>query len=58
MSEDAPPLAGVIGAPIGHSLSPRVHGHWLQTLGITGYYIPMELTREGFEAALRAPAAL
>ena len=28
MSE-APPLAGVVGWPIGHSRSPRLHGHWL-----------------------------
>ena len=28
------PLAGVIGAPVGHSRSPILHGHWLRSLGI------------------------
>ena len=54
MSESAPLLAGVIGAPIGHSLSPRVHGYWLKNLGIDGYYIPIELSRENFETSLKA----
>lgn len=38
------PLAGVIGSPISHSKSPRLHGHWLKTLGIKGHYIPMDIT--------------
>tara|TARA_R110000851_G_scaffold22266_2_gene66050 strand:- start:2373 stop:3206 length:834 start_codon:yes stop_codon:yes gene_type:complete len=37
------PLAGVIGCPIAHSKSPKIHGHWLKTLGIQGAYIPMEV---------------
>ncbi|MBE3638269.1 shikimate dehydrogenase [Mangrovicoccus algicola] len=37
------PLAGVIGNPIGHSKSPRMHGHWLARQGIAGHYIPMEV---------------
>ncbi len=37
------PLAGVIGAPISHSKSPRLHGHWLRRYGIKGHYIPMEI---------------
>ena len=51
MSE-APPLAGVIGWPIGHSLSPRLHGHWLKRYGITGYYVPIALAPEDFQAGL------
>ena len=51
MSE-APPLAGVIGWPIGHSLSPRLHGHWLKRYGIAGYYVPIGLAPEDFEAGL------
>jgi len=39
------PLAGVIGAPIGHSLSPRLHGHWLRRYGLAGHYIPMEVSQ-------------
>ena len=51
MSE-RPPLAGVIGWPIAHSLSPRVHGHWLRRYGLTGYYIPIGLRSEEFAAGL------
>ena len=37
----SPRLAGVIGWPIGHSRSPRLHGHWLRRYRIDGYYIPI-----------------
>ena len=37
------PLAGVIGHPIAHSKSPRLHGHWLQRYGIRGHYVPMDV---------------
>jgi shikimate dehydrogenase len=32
------PRAGVIGWPVGHSLSPRIHRFWLNALGIEGCY--------------------
>jgi shikimate dehydrogenase len=48
------PLAGVIGSPVGHSRSPTLHGHWLRTLGIRGYYIPMEIAQADLEQAMRA----
>lgn len=48
------PIAGVIGAPIAHSKSPQLHGHWLRGLGIRGHYIPMEVQPENLEDALRA----
>lgn len=48
------PLAGVIGSPIAHSLSPRLHGHWLKTYGIAGYYIPMDVAGDDLETVLRA----
>ncbi|HEV2082327.1 MAG TPA: NAD(P)-binding domain-containing protein [Brevundimonas sp.] len=31
-------LGGVVGWPIGHSLSPLIHGAWLSAAGITGVY--------------------
>jgi len=34
-------LAGVMGWPIAHSRSPRLHGHWLQRYGIAGAYLPL-----------------
>lgn len=37
------PLAGVIGSPVAHSKSPRLHSHWLRTYGIRGHYIPMDV---------------
>lgn len=48
----APPLAGVMGWPIGHSLSPRLHGHWLARYGIHGYYVPLAVRPADFAAAL------
>ncbi len=50
--EDAP-LAGVIGWPIAHSLSPKLHGHWLRRYKIKGWYLPLPVAEDDFEAALR-----
>ncbi len=36
-----PILAGVIGHPVGHSLSPVIHAIWARRAGIDGYYIPL-----------------
>lgn len=47
------PLAGVIGSPIAHSKSPQVHGHWLRTYGLAGYYIPMDVVADDLEKVLR-----
>ncbi|MCV2882106.1 shikimate dehydrogenase [Actibacterium sp. XHP0104] len=48
-----PPLAGVIGSPIGHSKSPRLHNFWLKRYGIDGFYIPMEIAPEHLGKAMR-----
>ena len=40
------PLAGVIGHPIGHSRSPRLHRHWLARHGLPGDYVALGV-REG-----------
>ncbi|WP_412564857.1 shikimate dehydrogenase [Thalassobius sp. MITS945101] len=48
------PLAGVIGSPIAHSKSPRLHGHWLRKLGLPGHYVPMDVAPEDFEQVLRS----
>lgn len=34
-------MAGVVGWPIAHSLSPLIHTIWAQRAGIDGYYIPV-----------------
>lgn len=46
-------LAGVIGDPVSHSLSPRLHGFWLEALRIDGAYVPLHVSRENFAVALR-----
>lgn len=51
---DRIPLAGVIGHPIAHSLSPRLHGYWLQRYGLAGHYIPMDVGGPDLERVLRA----
>ncbi|MDX2483489.1 MAG: shikimate dehydrogenase [Pseudodonghicola sp.] len=53
MTDTRIPLAGVIGTPIAHSKSPRLHRHWLNTYGINGHYIPMEVRTEDLEQVLR-----
>ncbi|MFT5007032.1 MAG: shikimate dehydrogenase [Paracoccaceae bacterium] len=47
------PLAGVIGSPVAHSKSPQLHRHWLNTHGIQGHYIPMDVSRENLEQVIR-----
>ncbi|MCL7465484.1 shikimate dehydrogenase [Phaeovulum sp. NW3] len=47
------PLAGVIGSPVAHSRSPALHGHWLRSYGIQGFYIPMDVAAHNLETVLR-----
>lgn len=47
-------LAGVMGWPVGHSRSPRLHGFWLQQLGLDGAYLPLPVRPEDFESVFRA----
>ncbi len=49
-------LAGVMGWPVDHSLSPRLHGFWLEHYRIDGAYLPLPVAPEGFERALRGLA--
>jgi len=51
-------LAGVMGWPVAHSRSPRLHGFWLDAYGIDGAYVPLAVAPERFEAALRGLTAL
>lgn len=51
-------LAGVIGDPVSHSLSPRLHGYWLQQLGIDGAYVPLHVGADNLETAIRGLKAL
>ncbi|CAO3352654.1 shikimate dehydrogenase [Azospirillum melinis] len=51
-------IAGVMGWPIGHSRSPRLHGFWLRQYGIDGAYVPLAVAPERAEQAIRALPAL
>lgn len=53
MTDRRIPLAGVIGSPIAHSKSPQLHRHWLQTYGVAGHYIPMDVAHEDLEQVIR-----
>jgi shikimate dehydrogenase len=48
------PLAGVIGNPIAHSRSPRLHKHWLRKYGLLGDYVPLHVTDENLATVIRA----
>ncbi len=47
------PRAAVIGNPISHSLSPKLHGHWLQRYGLQGEYSAIQVTEDDLEKTLR-----
>ena len=51
-------LAGVMGWPVAHSRSPRIHGYWLEEKGIDGAYLPLPVRPEALGAALAALPAL
>ena len=54
MSTQSIPLAGVVGDPIAHSKSPRLHGHWLKRYGIEGQYVPLHVPESDLETVIRA----
>jgi shikimate dehydrogenase len=45
-------VAGVIGWPVSHSLSPRLHGFWLREHQVDGAYVPLAVRREDFAVAI------
>src|SRR5262245_41476889 len=51
-------LAGVIGWPVAHSRSPRLHGYWLERYKIPGAYLPLPVKPERVDKALHGLAAL
>ena len=50
-------VAGIIGWPVSHSRSPRLHGFWLERHGIDGAYIPLPIQPADFAVAVRGLAA-
>jgi shikimate dehydrogenase len=51
-------LAGLMGFPVMHSRSPKLHNYWLAQHGLIGAYLPLAIRTEGLRAALRALPAL
>lgn len=50
-------IAGIIGWPVAHSRSPRLHGFWLERHAIDGAYIPLPIRPDDFATAVRGLAA-
>jgi shikimate dehydrogenase len=48
--------AGVIGWPIDHSLSPHLHGFWLDQYAIDGEYLPFAVEPDNLESFLHGLA--
>ena len=48
--------AGVVGWPVDHSLSPKLHGYWLEKYSIDGEYLKIPVDPKDFEAGIRALA--
>ena len=51
-------LAGVMGWPVMHSRSPKLHNYWFEKYGLAGTYVPLAVKPEGLRAALRALPSL
>lgn len=51
-------LAGLMGWPVMHSRSPKLHNYWFAEHGLAGTYVPLAVPPEGLGAALRALAPL
>lgn len=47
-------IAGVIGWPVAHSLSPALHGFWIRELGVDAAYVPLAVKPEDFSLAVNA----
>jgi len=43
-------VAGVVGAPVAHSLSPFLHGRWIAAAGLDAAYVPFACPPERFAA--------
>lgn len=56
MSAEGAPVkvAGVIGWPVAHSLSPKLHAHWLRENAVNGAYVPLAVRKEDFSLVVKA----
>ena len=46
-------LAGVVGWPVAHSRSPRLHGHWIARHGLDAAYVPLRVAPGDLAVAVR-----
>jgi len=51
-------LAGVMGWPVAHSRSPKLHGYWLAHYAIAGAYVPLPVAPGRVADALKGLSAL
>ncbi len=54
MISGAAKLAGVAGWPIGHSLSPALHGYWIAEHRLDAAYVPLAVRPEEFADVFKA----
>ena len=45
-------LAGIVGWPVAHSVSPQLHAYWLREYSVAGAYLSLPVRRENFSLAL------
>jgi len=58
MSQSPFGLAGVMGWPVAHSRSPKIHNYWLQKHGLNGSYVLLPVAPGNLNVALPGLAAL
>ena len=51
-------ISGIIGWPVGHSLSPKLHSFWLNELGLEGLYAPFAVQPQDLSSAIQGIRAL
>lgn len=47
-------IGGVAGYPITHSLSPLLHGFWLEEYGVDGAYVPLKIAPTDFSTTVHS----
>jgi shikimate dehydrogenase len=57
-SRPEPYLAGVMGWPVAHSKSPKLHGFWMQECNLDGAYVRLPVEPHGLPNALKGLAGL
>jgi len=56
--EDGFRLTGLMGWPVSHSRSPKIHGYWIERYGLNGAYVPLAVRPQWLPDAMRGLSAL